>query len=473
MKFLKSNTFFFILFFVVNLILKLLFLNHNPFSYDEIISVGITQKDFGHVKHDAEWDNNPPFYYYCLWVWLKIFPISEFYARLLSVLFTSIAISLSFILIRKKLNFSTAILTCILLSLSNIILYYAHDARTYSLVLLLGVISTLLFFKFLEKPNYLNLFFLSLVNFLIVYSHYIAALIIVGQYLYILLIERRQYLKLYVYQTIFIIALVLLRFTKKQFKLIFNFNSNGDFWLKPATFDDFLYSINQLFFNHYLFSISLLLSFAGFYFVIKSKRKEISNFLIYCLILGHLSILILYIVGSFKAVYLDRYLIFTVPFVIIFTIYCIFSIKKVGIYLSLLMLIPSLLQINLCPIKGMEYRPIVNTIKNQNYQNESCILVNTADNTNLFYYYYNNINFLKYRKHDSLIITEKIFGITDTNQFKDLNIQNYKLIYLVQSFNKKNMQGEDIIRKFLTQNYKQLYYTNQFNAAEFSVFSKK
>ncbi len=472
MRFLNSNTLYFLFFFILNFILKILFLEHNPFSYDEIISVGITQKDFGHVKHDAEWDNNPPFYYYCLWVWLKIFPITEFYSRLMSVLFTSTAVSLAFILIRKKLNIFTAILTCLFLSLSNIILFYAHDARAYSLILLLGVVSTLLFFKFLEKPSYFNLFFLALTNFLILYSHYIAALIIVGQYLFILFVEKRQFLKLYVYQNLFIIGFVLLRFTKKQFKLIFNFNINGDFWLKPATFDDFLYSINQLFFTYNLFVLTFLLSIFGFYFVLKKKRNENIKFLIYCFIIGYFSILILYVLGSFKAVYLDRYLIFTIPFVIIFNIYCISKIKKVGAYISALIIIPLIININLCPLKGMDYKPVATIIKQQNYKNESCILINTSDNLNLFYYYYDYTNFVNVRKHDSLILKEKIFGINDTNQFNDLNIQNYKLIYLVQSFNKKNGNGEDIIRKFLKQYYNQIFYTNTFMATEFSIFKK-
>ena len=88
---------FFILIVIANIVLKSIYLDATPFWYDEMISVKDTQLDFGHIKHESEWDNNPPFYYYCLWVWHSIIPVSEFSSRFLSVLFVSFSIGLLYL----------------------------------------------------------------------------------------------------------------------------------------------------------------------------------------------------------------------------------------------------------------------------------------------------------------------------------------------------------------------------------------
>ncbi|MCC6372765.1 MAG: glycosyltransferase family 39 protein, partial [Bacteroidia bacterium] len=133
---------------ITNVVLKCLFCDYTPFSFDEIISVKDTVLDFGHIKHEAEWDNNPPFYYYCLWVWHKLFSVNEFNSRLLSVIFVSLAIGFSYLFAIKYFDKRTAIYTVLLLSVSNFITYYAQETRTYSLVLMLAVISSMQFMGF-------------------------------------------------------------------------------------------------------------------------------------------------------------------------------------------------------------------------------------------------------------------------------------------------------------------------------------
>ena len=89
----KNHFYIFIIFsFILNFILKLFKIDSMPYSYDEIISVKDTLIDFGHIKHESEWDSNPPFYYYCLWIWEKIFGLSELGIRSFSVTFNSLTI---------------------------------------------------------------------------------------------------------------------------------------------------------------------------------------------------------------------------------------------------------------------------------------------------------------------------------------------------------------------------------------------
>ena len=136
--------------FLLNFFLKVVNLGTEAFWYDEIISIKSALIDFGHVKHQADWDKNPPFYYYCLWVWLKITGVSEVKARLLNVFLSAISACLIFTLVKKYFNYINGLSAALIFTLHNFSYEYTHEARCYSLVLLLALISTILFFKVLE-----------------------------------------------------------------------------------------------------------------------------------------------------------------------------------------------------------------------------------------------------------------------------------------------------------------------------------
>ncbi len=227
-----------IVFLMLNILLKTINLSDSPFWYDEMISVKNSLLDFGHIKHESEWDNNPPFYYYCLWVWLKLFPTTEFSSRMLSVLFIAIGIGLTYLFVKKNQSEKVAIWTVIFLTISNFIFYYAQETRAYSLVFLLSIISSMLFFKVIVRKSYPSILSLAFVNFLLVYTHYISGLILLGQILFILLYHKKILLKVISVEVILIGLLVFLRFTKKQFLLIIGFGENKDFWLQKSTIHD-------------------------------------------------------------------------------------------------------------------------------------------------------------------------------------------------------------------------------------------
>ncbi|MBL7916918.1 MAG: glycosyltransferase family 39 protein, partial [Bacteroidia bacterium] len=231
--------------FLANLLLKLINLGFNSFDYDESISLKNVGLEFGHIKHEAEWDNNPPFYYYCLWVWHHFIEINEFNSRLLSVIFNSLAISLFAVFVSKKVSVFAGVATAIMLSFHTMLLYHAQQVRCYSLVLLLVVISSIVFFKFLEKPGIVLATLLGLVNFLIIYTHYIAGIVLIIQGI-VLIIHNKRLFWVFSISIILEIGLVLLRFTKKQFLNILGFNKKEDFWLQTPNFTDLNSTLNTL-----------------------------------------------------------------------------------------------------------------------------------------------------------------------------------------------------------------------------------
>lgn len=461
----------YIIFFLIvaaNVFLKALFSDYSPFSYDEIISVKNTLLDFGHIKHEAEWDNNPPFYYYCLWVWHQIIPISEYNSRLLSVLFVAFAIGLTFLFTSKYFNVNIGISTALLLSLSNFVTYYSQETRAYSLVLLLVMTSSILFFRYLNKSTIWNLLFLSLINFLIVYSHYIAGLVLVVQYLFIILFKKEK-VKLYIpIQTGLIVLLIFLRFTKKQFNNILNFNHKEDFWLKPAGFKELLQAFSELFYNN---TTAIVFIFLGLVFVfqyIKGRQEDVFKVKLYCFFLGFLTILLLFSIGTFKALFLPRYLIFCIPFATIVVIYQLSDLKLYGYYLVALLVCLQLFVIQLRKNSDTDYRSIAHVIKANKSPNDA-VIINTRDNLLLFQYYYNRDNFMKYKDLDSVSKAENIFGINTLEKLQTVDLKPNTFTYLIQSFHKIR-QENNVFKEFISKNHQILFTTTSYDGIEFSVF---
>ncbi|MBL7911413.1 MAG: glycosyltransferase family 39 protein [Bacteroidia bacterium] len=468
MAYLNNKYLFFILIIIANVILKSFFLDITPFWYDEMISIKDTQLDFGHIKHEAEWDNNPPFYYYCLWVWHSIIPISEFNSRFLSVLFVAISIGLFYLFARKNFDNRTAVVSAVLLTVSNFILFYSQETRAYSLVLLLAIISTTQFFKYLKEPKVLNLIVLSFVNFLIIYTHYLAGLIVFVQYLIILFFHRKKYVSFFAIQTLIIVGFVLLRFTKKQFLNILNFNKKDDFWLEPAGFKDLISGLSYLFYNRLTAAvvIAVLVFFTFRYFT--KKVEDADRAKLYCLMLGFFSIFFLFIIGSFKPMFLPRYLIFCIPFATVLFVHQLFSFKKIGIIIIILLTGFEVYSVDLVKKWPSDYRSLSQVIKGNKRDND-IVIINTSDNLGLFLYYSYG-KFLNYKLVDSICKVNNIFAMNDATALSKINPTKDARIFLVQSYHNIKNNTNPIEKHFITRN-KKVFSTKFYKGIEFTIFS--
>lgn len=460
---------FFILIVIANIVLKSIYLDATPFWYDEMISVKDTQLDFGHIKHESEWDNNPPFYYYCLWVWHSIIPVSEFSSRFLSVLFVSFSIGLLYLFANKYFNHKTAIASSVLLTLSNFILFYGQETRAYALVLLLSVISTILFFKYLNRSTVFNLIVLSLINFLIIYTHYIAGLLVFLQYLIILIYYKKNSISFISIQSIIIVGLILLRFTKKQFLNIINFNKKDDFWLQTAGFNDLKIGLSELFYNPLtaIVFVAIIIFIISLYF--RNKIQDNSHVKFYCFLIGVFSIVLLFTIGCFKPLFLSRYLIFAVPFATLLVVDQLFEIKKVGVFIVLFFIGFETFSLNLVKRNSSDYK-IISALVFKNKKKDDVVIINTKDNLNLFLYYAYN-GFLDHRKSDSICKENNIFAANDLDVIKRINYPNNSTIFLIQSFHDfKN--NSNLFEKYLGVENKKLFSTKFYKGIEFNIYRR-
>ncbi len=467
-KFTNRLWIYFAIVFIVNFIFKISYLGYASFWYDEIISVQSASLDFGHIKHVSEWDKNPPFYYYCLSVWLKLFNDTEYTVRLLSVIFSSLAAGTLFIIANKYFNKITAIIVSFLFLSSNVLFYYSHEARAYSLVLLLGLLSTLVYFNFKDKPTIKDIILLGIINFLLIYTHYISGLILIFQTILMLLYFDRKQKKYFLISLLIILILTALRFTKKQFSLIIDFNSStSTFWLKKSDITYLKEVISTFLFNEYISILSLGLIAIVFTFLIFKRLRTAQFNIIYSLCVGLGSILFLFCLGKITPIFLDRYLIFTLPFIYILIAYGLSFVKNKYISVSIIVafFIYSMFKIDYKTNKGMDYRSVVkfiNLIKDKN----DLIIVKTKDIKPLYCYYYDSEFFSKQKKdlpQDDHIV------FCNTWQDVGMDINSFKRIIVVDSYQEYNPNERDFVLK-LSEKKTSYFITDYFKGVKISFY---
>jgi mannosyltransferase len=162
------------------------------FWFDEGVSVGIARLDwynFGRILWRRE--ANMSLYYLLLRGWLH-FGQSEFFVRTLSVLFALATIPALFILGRRLFGAGTGVITTLLLAVNAYHIRYSQEARSYSLTVLLCVLSGLYFLKCLDRTSHRNRVAYILFSAAAVYAHFYAGLLLLAQWLSLLFLEQEQ-----------------------------------------------------------------------------------------------------------------------------------------------------------------------------------------------------------------------------------------------------------------------------------------
>jgi len=123
-------------------------------SSDECFSIYHAQFPLSKIWKELSSGNNPPLFESILHFWIKAFGDSSSSVHALSLIFSALAISLTFQWIKTELqSIGLAAVAIGIAWSSNYFALIALEARAYSLLLLLGVISHFLFFRAINKST--------------------------------------------------------------------------------------------------------------------------------------------------------------------------------------------------------------------------------------------------------------------------------------------------------------------------------
>jgi mannosyltransferase len=174
--------------------LRVTFLGRQSLWYDEAFSLAVARADWPTFWAALLSDGvHPPGYYLLLRGGLALFGSGEFALRFLSVLAGTLGVPLIYQLGRVLGGGRWGLAAALLLALNPFALWYAQEARMYSLLLCLSIAGGYAFWKLVTRPNPRHWLWLTIVSALSFVVHYFAFLLSLVQFVYLVVSLRRTH----------------------------------------------------------------------------------------------------------------------------------------------------------------------------------------------------------------------------------------------------------------------------------------
>ncbi len=133
---------------LLGLLLRVAYISHESVSGDEAFSITLTLEPLAQVMHKLVLDLvHPPLHYLALRGWLKLFGFGLLQARVLSVIFGTLAIVILYLLAEYLFDRRTALLSALLMAISQLAIMFSQEARPYAQMHFLSLLSAYLFLR--------------------------------------------------------------------------------------------------------------------------------------------------------------------------------------------------------------------------------------------------------------------------------------------------------------------------------------
>ena len=178
--------------------LRIFHLNYESVSGDEAFSITLTRDPLGVMMHRLVQDLvHPPLHTLELRGWLKLCGFGLLQARVLSVIFGTLAVVVLYLLAEYLFDRRTALLSALLMATSQLAIMFSQEARPYAQMHFLALASAYLFLRALreERADYWWGFVGGCV--LMIYTNYFGVLLIAALLLVAVVYRRRYRLRLW------------------------------------------------------------------------------------------------------------------------------------------------------------------------------------------------------------------------------------------------------------------------------------
>lgn len=160
--------------------------------YDEARSMWVVRPSgpaamLSRLDHDV----HPPLYFLLLDLWVALVGESAYAARMLSTAFAMLGLAATYTVGKRLFDRRTACMAVIVLGTAGVFVYYAREARMYSLMLCLGALSMWAYVRWLHHPTRTCSIVYSLLTAAFLLTHYYAGFLVLAQALYVLLVRPR------------------------------------------------------------------------------------------------------------------------------------------------------------------------------------------------------------------------------------------------------------------------------------------
>jgi mannosyltransferase len=152
---------------------------------DEWSSVVLARSDVTNILRDRSQSVNPPLYFLLLHFWTRVFGDSELAIRMPSVVCGAIAVVLGFVVGRDLFSRFVGIVTAALLAVSLFHIQHSQDARGYTLMVMLTLLSMLFFLRLSRSQARAPEFGYVAASAMLLYTHAFGVLIVLAQNVFV------------------------------------------------------------------------------------------------------------------------------------------------------------------------------------------------------------------------------------------------------------------------------------------------
>lgn len=157
------------------------------------VRVALAYASLRHIDHDQassllrsqfpqvrrlDFDPTPPLHILTLWSWNKLFGVGVLQGRLLSALFSVLAIGVLYFMVSYLFDRRVALLSMLLLAMSRDSIFYGEIIRPYAMLQFFALLSSYLFFRSLREKRLVWWVAFVGSGILMMYTHYYGALVI-------------------------------------------------------------------------------------------------------------------------------------------------------------------------------------------------------------------------------------------------------------------------------------------------------
>jgi Dolichyl-phosphate-mannose-protein mannosyltransferase len=310
--------------FAVALLLRLYRLGAHDLWYDEVFSVLYAEFRSG---------GGPTLFWKILSFWIKIFGISEFSLRFLPMLFSFFTTIAVFLLGKELFNRKTALFSTWLIAVSPFHLWYAQEARHYSMSVFLGTLSSYILFLTLRQNSLKKWAAFVLLSLAGVCTNYFHLFLLAAQFLYGLYIS--QFRRRKVFLLFLPVAAVLSLFPPQDFLRLLSMYSRRGFWIPPPDWQR-MYIVLQNYMLGYngtalLYALSSCVAFASLIhlFFIAQKKKDMHRSISFCVFLFMIPIVSIFLFSKlFFSIFLTRGMLLFSPYFYLLIAYGVMEWRK-------------------------------------------------------------------------------------------------------------------------------------------------
>jgi len=439
---------------LLNIILKILFIESNDIAKDEPFSIFHAQMRIPEIIECLKPGNNPPLYEILLHFWIKLFGISAFSVRLPSLIFSSLTALVIFRTGKSFLSFWTGVAASLIFTFATLQTYYAHEARVYALFMLLGSLSFLLTLNYLKSFKKIFLILLALTDIFMIYAHYFGFFILLNQLfsLFFFRLKKQDYILIAITGGVIILSFLPMI---SSFITQFYYSVEEGTWVEQPLMSHY-YGFLNIFINNkyssyiYLGSLAILLVI----FFIKKKtfrgllQQDKRKFVFLVFLWFFIPYTVMYAVSFWAPMFIERYVVYTSVFFYLFiaSILCLSETnKRIKGFLILLFFSVIIFSYQSNPYNKRDIAKAVSFVK-ENKKDSTVVLVCPDYDYSAFVYHYNKAFFRNYSQMTSLLENDNIFFISTPDDARlVIQYKKCKEVIYFQSF----YQYEDPENKIL------------------------